>query len=98
MHTINLIATVKSKNNRVRDIVVPISKSDKLSVVEVEGKTVIVAKDAQSNVNYGFYSSKELEYKVVKDYCDVLNNWIPICDTLSLNLLSIFDNGAVLYL
>ena len=98
MRTINLIATVKSKNNRVRDIIVPINKTDKLSVMEVEGKIAIVAKDAQSSVNYGFYSSKELEYKVVKDYCDVLNNWIPICDTPSLNLLSIFDNGVVLYL
>lgn len=98
MHTINLIATVKGKNNRARDIVVPMNKTDKLSVVEVEGKIAIVAKDAQSNANYGFYSSKEIEYKVVKDYCDVLNNWIPICDTPSLNLLSIFDKGAVLYL
>lgn len=97
MHTINLIATVRSKNNRVRDIVVSINKTDKLSVVEVEGKIAIVAKDAQSNVNYGFYSSRELEYKVVKDYCDVLNNWISICDTPSLNLLSIFDNGVILY-
>lgn len=98
MHTINLIAIVRGKNNRARDIVVSINKTDKLFVVEVEGKIAIVAKDAQSNVNYGFYSSKELEHKVVKDYCDVLNNWIPICDTPSLNLLSIFDNGAVLYL
>ena len=92
MKIIKLITYLEGK----KKVSVLINSKSKLKTTTVGGESTIVVEDVGTGTIYGFYSSRHLEEKVVEDYCQVLNNWIPKCDISELDLLGIFDWGVVL--
>lgn len=80
-----------------KNLKVKISRHTKVQFARVGGEPALCVKGADG-FHYVIYSSHELEEKVVRDYIDVLNWWVPQCDTPALNILNLFDRGSRLSL